>query len=83
MVNLPGGTTTISGQPFEQSRNDLPGAGVCASAGILLLWALAFWALALSESKKAARHMDKKMVLIIFSSPFDNAQIRTRPLLHV
>jgi hypothetical protein len=22
-------TTTISGQPFEQSRNDVPGAGVC------------------------------------------------------
>jgi len=30
IVNLPCCTTTISGQPFEQSRNDVPGAGVCA-----------------------------------------------------
>src|SRR5689334_21818797 len=33
IVNVPCGTTTISGQPFEQSRNDVPGAGVCARAG--------------------------------------------------
>src|SRR5438046_2316097 len=33
IVNLPCGTTTISGQPFEQSRNDVPGAGVCTRAG--------------------------------------------------
>jgi hypothetical protein len=33
MVNLPRCTTTISGQPFEQSRNDFPGAGVRAHAG--------------------------------------------------
>jgi hypothetical protein len=31
-VNLPRCTTTISGQPFEQSRNDVPGAGVRARA---------------------------------------------------
>src|ERR1700722_5910981 len=33
MVKLPCCTTTISGQLFEQSRNDVPEAGVCARAG--------------------------------------------------
>src|SRR5256885_2342638 len=33
IMNLPRCTTAISGQPFEQSRNDVPGAGVCARAG--------------------------------------------------
>src|SRR5215475_2832674 len=33
IVNLPCFTTTISGQPLEQSRNDVTGAGVCACAG--------------------------------------------------
>src|SRR5438552_18700483 len=32
IVNLPCGTTTISGQPFDHSRNDVPGAGVCVRA---------------------------------------------------
>jgi hypothetical protein len=38
MVNLPCGTATISGQPFEQSRNGLPEAGSSTrlACGILL-----------------------------------------------
>src|SRR5436305_6207424 len=62
IVNLPCGTTTISGQPFEQSRNDVPGAGVCRQPTIISAPVVA----AKNESEEAARHIDKTILLINF-----------------